>query len=395
MIFCFCYLFFLQGEVLAEAQFVFSKGATTYNIFVGAIITTLILQIVQWVVGTLSRLPSTVYALSYIPSILLLAFLVNINEERIAQFSLGAWVWIIPVVLVVYILLAIAIHALKGGSMDSDFDLKSQIYPNFILLFLQMLVIGFVPQSSDVYHYELKAERLILAGDYEAVSRVGERSLRASARLTQLRMYALSQQGLLAERLFEYPQYDGARGLLDISDTLSVYRFSTQSICRYLGAQCGKNVKSTDRFYQLLLGEYQKGDTVVILANEHTIDYYLCSLLLEKKLKEWRRELPHYYNLSDSIPHAYDALPKSYREALLLIGNPQEAFNGKIVIGSDTLATLTDREMIAQFRDYQALKAELKDPVERVNKTHREFGKTYWWYYDSSHLATGELEKRK
>ena len=84
---------------------------------------------------------------------------------------------------------------------------------------LLILVLGFVPQSSDVYHYEVKVERLILDGDYEEASRVGERSLASSARLTQLRMYALSQQGLLAERIFEYPQYDGARGLLDVRRT--------------------------------------------------------------------------------------------------------------------------------------------------------------------------------
>ena len=394
MLFSFCYLFFIQGEILAEAQFVFSKGVTTYNLLVGAIIITLVLQIVQWVVAMLSRLPSVCHALSYIPSVMMLCFLANINEERIADFSFGAWVWIVPVVLVAYIVLAIAVHALKENFSDSDYDIKSQIYPNFIILFLLLLVVGTVPQSSDVYHYELKAERLILAGDYEEASRVGERSLASSARLTQLRMYALSRQGLLAERLFEYPQYDGARGLLDVSDTLSTYRFSPQNICIYLGALCGKSMKSSARFYQLLLGGVQKEDTVVVLANEHTVDYYLCSLLLERKLKDFQRELPRYYNLSDSIPDAYNSLPKSYREALLLIGQRNEALKGNIVVGTDTLARLTDAEMIAQFRDYQALKVELKDPAERVNLTHRTFGKTYWWYYDFSHLAKGEIEKK-
>ena len=39
MLFSFCYLFFLQGEILAEAQFVYSKGITSYNILIGAGIT--------------------------------------------------------------------------------------------------------------------------------------------------------------------------------------------------------------------------------------------------------------------------------------------------------------------------------------------------------------------
>ena len=47
MLFSFCYLFFLEGEILAEAQFVFSKGVTSYDIMTGAILITLVLQLVQ------------------------------------------------------------------------------------------------------------------------------------------------------------------------------------------------------------------------------------------------------------------------------------------------------------------------------------------------------------
>ena len=107
MLFSFCYLFFLQGEILAEAQFIYSKGVTTYNLFIGAVIITLVLQIIQWVVSMLSRLPSRWYALSYLPSMLLLAILTDINQEVIQQFSVGAWIWVAPIVLVVYVALVI------------------------------------------------------------------------------------------------------------------------------------------------------------------------------------------------------------------------------------------------------------------------------------------------
>lgn len=384
MLFSFCYLYFLQGEILAEAQFVYSKGVTSYNLFIGAVIITIVLQIVQWIVSLLSRLPSRWHALTYIPSMLMLAVLTDVDKEVMTHFSFGMWIWIVPLVLVLYVIIALVVKALANRSYEEYSDLKSQIYPNFIILFVLILMVGAVPQSTDVYHYELKAERLILDKDYVAASQVGENSLKSGARLTQLRMYALSQQGLLAERLFEYPQYYGSRGLLDVSDTLSSYRFSPQSICSHLGAFCGSSIQSTERYYQLLLGDS--------IWNEHTVDYYLCSLLLDKKLKDFQRELPRYYDLSDSIPHVYDRLPKAYREALFLIGQHDAALEGKIVVGTDTLATLTDAEIVARFRDYNELKSELKDKTERINKTHREFGKTYWWYYDFSHLATGELE---
>ena len=387
MLFSFCYLFFLQGEILAEAQFVYSKGITTYNILIGAIIITVVLQIIQWVVGLLSALPSRWHALSYMPSMLLLAILTDVNQAAMEHFSFGAWVWVAPLLLVAYIIAVVILRAFARGDDASAYDLKSQTYPNYIILFALILVVGGIPQSTDVYHYELKAERLILAQDYEAAAQVGERSLRTSARLTQLRMYALSKQGLLAERLFEYPQYDGSRGLLDVTDTLANYRFSPQRICSHLGARCGSSIHTTERYYQLMLGDS--------LWNQHTADYYLCSLLLDKKLKTFQQQLPRYYNLSDSIPQAYDHLPKAYREALLLVGKRQYALEGKVVVGTDTVATLTDAELLAQFRDYNELQADFKDETERVNRMHREFGKTYWWYYDFSHLAQGEIEHRQ
>ena len=366
MLFSFCYLFFLQGEILAEAQFVYSKGVTSYDILIGAIIITVIFQIVQWIVSMLSRLPSRAHALSYLPSMLLLAMLTDVNEEAIEHFSFGAWVWVTPCILVAYILLVIFVKKVDHDNSVDSRGIKSQIYPNFVILFLLILCVGAIPQTTDVYHYELKTERLILAKDYEGAAAVGKKSLRATARLTQLRMYALSKQDLLAENLFDYPQYYGSKGLLDIADTSSLERFTTQDICFHLGAFCGKSIQTADRYYRLMLGDS--------ICNQHTADYYLCSLLLDKKLPEFLRQLPRYYDLSDSI--AYESLPRAYREALLQTGKK------------------TDFDTDARFRDYNELKVSLKDETERINKTHREFGNTYWWYYDYSHLAKGELQKR-
>lgn len=385
MLFSFCYLFFLQGEILAEAQFVYSKGITSYNILNGAIICTAVFQIVQWVVSLLSRLPSRYHALSYLPSMLFLAILTDVNRDAIAHFSFGAWVWVAPCILVVYALIVLLLRKMSDANAVSTLNIKSQIYPNFIILFVLMLCVGAIPQSSDVYHYELKAERLILEKDYVGASKVGKRSLRTSARLTQLRMYALSKQGLLAERLFDYPQHDGSRGLLDIADTSSLERFKSSDICPHLGAYCGKNIHTTERYFQRVFEDS--------LWNQNTVDYYLCSLLLDKNLKEFQRQLPRYYNLSDSIVGAYDSLPRAYREALLQIGKKNYALQGKIVVGADTLAALSDYEMVDRFREYNEYKATYTDETERINKTHREFGNTYWWYHDFSQKASGELQK--
>ena len=383
VLFTFCYLYFLQGDLLAEAQFVYSQGVTSYNLLVGAIIITALLQILQRVVHLLTNLPSRWYAFSYLPSMLGLAVLTDIDRPALLHFTFGAWVWIIPLVLILFSVAVLIIRHFDPYFPSESTNLKSQAYPNFIILFALILIAGSIPHNPDVFHYELKAERFILEHDYEAASHVGESSLRSTSRLTQLRMYALSQQGLLAERLFDYPQLYGSRGLLDIAEHQPYYRFTTQDICAYLGARCGTSITSTQRYLRLMLADS--------LCNTHTIDYYLCSLLLDKRTDEFLQQFPYYYQLGAS--HNGDNLPRAYREALLLLSQPQDALRGVALVNGDTLAVFTDNEFIAQFRDYNDYKSELTNLAERINKTHREYGHTYWWYYDFSHLAQGELKQ--
>lgn len=386
MLFSFFYLFCLQGEILAEAEYVYSKGLNRYHLLMGAIIITAILQLVQWAVSKLSQLPANRHALSYIPSALLLAILTDIDRDTIQHFSFGPWVWIAPLIIIMYVALVIVVRTIHSSSDDAVTSVKSQIFPDFIIMFALMLIVGWIPTSTDVYHYELKAERLIMEKDYEGAARVGETSLRTSARLTQLRMYALSKMNQLPERIFEYPQYDGSKGLLDVTDTIPTYRFSPQNICFHLGALCGPSVHSTDRFYNLVLNDS--------IWNQHTVDYYLCSLLLDKKLNTFCKKLEQYYLQNDSIDGENAQLPKAYKEALLLIGEPAAAAKGLIVVHHDSLTTVTDQEVIKRFNAYKELKNEWPNQIERINKTHREFGDTYWWYYDFSHLAKGELQQR-
>lgn len=386
MLFSFFYLFCLQGEILAEAEYVYSKGVNSYHLLMGAIIISVILQLIQWVVSKLSQLPANWHALSYIPSALLLAILTDIDRDTIQHFSFGQWVWIGPLIIIGYVLLVIAVRFFHSSSEESFMTVKSQIFQDFIILFVLMLVVGWIPASTDVYHYELKAERLIMEKDYEGAARVGEVSLRTSARLTQLRMYALSKMDLLPERIFEYPQYDGSTGLLDVTDTIATYRFSPQNICFHLGALCGASVHSTDKFYRLVLSDS--------IWNQHTVDYYLCSLLLDKKLNQFRKKLKYYYLRNDIADGENVRLPKAYSEALLLIGEPSAASAGRIEVNHDSLTTVTDKEIVERFNAYNKLKKEWPNQTECINKTHREFGDTYWWYYDFSHLAKGELQQR-
>jgi len=387
-LFVFFYLFFIEGDVLAEAQFVFSKGVTSYSIPVGAAIITFILFIVQNFVAFVSRLPEKIHALTYIPSALILAILTDVDEHVLNQFSFGVWIWLAPLVLIIYIIIVLVVKFLNlDFKNDQDDDIKSCLYPNYIILLVIILSSGSVAHTSDVYHYELKTERLILEKDYERAAEVGKQSLRTSPRLTQLRMYALSKQGLLAEKIFEYPHYDGELGLLDVGDTIGNYRFSNAEICLYIGAYCGKSINGTERYLHLMTSDS--------LRTQVAVDYQLCRLLLKKDLDTFYEQLPMYYNLSDTIVGAYDSLPRAYKEALMIMGDKDSAMNGVLQIGNDSITTFADTTYAARYREYNYMKSTNINELERINRTHRAFGDTFWWYYDYSDKAVGELSSRR
>ena len=78
--FSFVWLYCFQADVLAAAQHVLSKGLTSYKPFVGAVLITLVLQVLQLIVFALTRLRKRSHALTYLPSMLALAVITDINS---------------------------------------------------------------------------------------------------------------------------------------------------------------------------------------------------------------------------------------------------------------------------------------------------------------------------
>ena len=82
---------------------------------------------------------------------------------------------------------------------------------------------------------------------------MGEESLVTSPRLNELRMYALAQQGLLGERLFDYPQPYGEKSLMQMDDTMtSLHRFTCKDIQEALGAWANSSVTTFQQYIDLL-----------------------------------------------------------------------------------------------------------------------------------------------
>ena len=49
---------------------------------------------------------------------------------------------------------------------------------------------------------------------------------------------------------------------------------------------------------------------------------------------------------------------------------------------NDTVSSRADSLTLDRFKVYQTLQQKDGSPLEERNRMRREFGDTYWWYYD-------------
>lgn len=395
ILFSFCYLFFLQGEIISKVQFVYSRGVTTYSFFWGAIIITLIGRIIQMIVERFVRVPLRYYALTYIPSILFLTVVCSVNKDFPEKISVGFW-WIgVPLVLLIFYYLIKAAFFFESVTMSVKHTnrVSPYLWPNCIILILVMLWCGTCCAPSDINMFEQKVERLVDNNKFDEALRVGEQSLTSSIHLTNMRMYSLSQLDLLPQNLFDYPQNYGSEGLICVSDTNSrFYRFDARDICFHLGVECDTLIHSVNDVFEKaylnyqftfdsiqgvelsrfnnkdsVLTEIHKKERELTLLKHRIDDYLLCSLLLERNINDFKAKINEIYafgiNNADSVI-SVENLPKSYREALVMI-----------------YPEIGDTAMIKQYGEYLDMKTEIPDSTASSNQTRRLYGTTFWWYY--------------
>ena len=102
LLFSFLWLFELQADALAVAQHVLSQGHTHYEKVLGSLIIVSVLYLVQFVVAHVGRIPRRTYALTYFPSLLILAFLSDFVVDDNHEVSVSTWYWLFPLLLVLW-----------------------------------------------------------------------------------------------------------------------------------------------------------------------------------------------------------------------------------------------------------------------------------------------------
>ena len=363
MVFSFVFLYRFQAEVLAAAQHVLSHGLTHYNRLVGAVLITLVLQLLQLLVYAFIRLHKRSHALTYLPSMLLLAFVTDADTGMNAHFGIGDWWWKLPLILILWLPVALLCRSLQDVENDSESTglFSRAMWIN--MLTMALLIIGVVSLSNTnaVFHYRMRAEYCLLEGRYADALKPGQKSLESDADLQMIRMYALSRTGELGERLFAYPVSGNSSSILPVEGKVRFEMYPVDSLYKFLGARPAQPM-TTSKYLELM----QRRDTVL---NRRIADYQLCGLLIDKRIDDFVRQLKACYVTHDSL--AVDQLPKHYREALTLYTH----------LRSHPLIVYHNSVMDEDWNNLQELEREYPDPTERKGKVEDHYRGTYWYYY--------------
>lgn len=358
VVFSFLWLYFFQSDLLAAFQHVLSAGQTSYNHTVGAVIITLVLWLLQMGVCSVLKLKRYAYALTFFPSMLLLAVLTSAGQDTGFSIRFGVWLWLFPLLLLGWYVLVSIVRNVQNMWQRIPTGLFSRCsWANMMQMVLMIIGVAVISNTNAVFHFRMHAESALNEGDYNEALRVGSRSHETDGNLMMLRMYALSRQGLLGERLFHYPLVPSSEVMLPTDSTVLMVRYPVDSLYRYLGAKPKQSMKPMD--YLAAIVRSHK-------ASPAAADYILCGYLLDKDIDAFAREVSRYYPINS------DSLPRHYREALVLYNHRR----------SNPVITYKDAVLDVDYNDLQKLEASCQNDTERKGKVMESYANSYWYFFD-------------
>lgn len=341
VLFSYLYLSCYQADLLAVAQHILSGGLTVYSYTFAPIIVTFVLFLLQLGVYALTRVTKTFHGLTYFPSMLVLALITDIPDDVERCRSLGAWAWVLPLLLILYAGVMAIIKQVEPyePEVHARHWLSKWTWMSLLQMVVMMLLVVLVSNGNQVFHARMKMEKLMTEGKYDEALWVGKSMLESDSSLTMLRVACLHRTDKMGDKLFSYPLVGGSKAMIPDSVTTKALLWKSP---RWMHpAWIGK------RGYKI------------------PVDYQLCGMLMDKNLDKFVIEVQRKYNVTSG------SLPKHYKEALMLYTHRRA--NPKLIYRNSV--------MEADFQDYQALEHKFANPAEKQAALRDTYGNTYWYYY--------------
>ena len=373
IVFSFLWLYRFQADVLAAFQHVMSDGKTQYSPLLGAVLITILLQVLQLLVYTVFRLTNRGHALTYFPSMLGFALISAINTDIALSYNWG-FLWIlIPLVLVVWVGICFVVRYIQNVEPDkgSKIFFSRPMWINMLIMVLMMLGVAWVSNTNAVFHYRMRAETCLLENNFEGALDAGWESLESDADLMMIRMYAMARRGELGERLFHYPIVGSSNVMLPTNGESHFVRYPVDSLYHALGARPARPMLPTT-YLKALAGNLRDSSESGLFRASSSMarDYELCGLLIDRKLDDFVECLRDNTAGGDSLDAS--RLPLHYREALTLYNHLRRH---PIIIYRNPV-------MEEDYRNLRELEQKYPDATERRGKVEDWYGRTYWYYYN-------------
>ena len=276
----FSFLFVAKSQsVLLELLYdEVATGKLQYNAYiVGGVISAVLTIFALWL-NKFTGFKREWTAFSFMPSALILAFITDIDRSLYTgEYDYLKWIIVLAVGIFAYaafsfVLRRILFAKIKNVAMSAN----RIIWRNLVLFVILFSLVGFLSNGEENFKREALVASYYKKGDTDNALKVGYLSNVASHSLTVQRAYILAKGGMLGERLFEYPQYYGADGLIPAKEQVSP--LVPDSVYALLGASPLQGEEALDVFKRAL-----KNDNVSPAAK----DYYLSALLLDRKIVEF------------------------------------------------------------------------------------------------------------
>ncbi len=247
--------------------------------------------------------------------------------------------------------------------------LWSQFMPAAVELMVLCLYMGIGAAATDLEHFELRSAQSLQCGNPDEVQTIGQKSYVTSHRLFALRCYALSCSASkgLGHHIFAQPVPAGnSSNLLFPDDERQQLTFPCANQEQLLGGKARAGEAVLDYLKRSAYAAHKSGYSHA----RWVADYYLCGLLLERKLDLFAHEIAFFY----SAEVASRSLPTYYAQALVFYTRTR----------MHPVLVYHDAAVEANFHDYLTLRDSYSHPVERANRLRRTYGDTYWWWYTYS-----------
>lgn len=263
--------------------------------------------------------------------------------------------------------------------------LWQKFMPRSIEMLVLCLYVGAGTAVSDVEHFELRTARALRSAHPEKAYSIGEVDLATSPRLFAMRCYLLAtthSKGL-GDKILQQPvPAGGSQNLLLPNDERQQLLLSPDSLGQLLGCRPQSNEKVADYLQRCAYTAFQKQQKQKGMQHlspvrfNPAIDYYLCALLLDRRLDRFAHEIARFY--PQAI--AQGNLPTYYAQALVYYARQR----------TQPAVLYHDTAIEANLRDYTDMAAKLPDDASRPNRLRRSYGETYWWWHEYGQAGTAQ-----